>query len=77
MVCLVLHGGVCSLGRGYKIHYVTEGSYDTANRCARWSGPLFLTRQHLLSLATLENGTIFNASKVVRTGQLSTITTTD
>lgn len=76
MVCLVLHGWVCSLGRGYKTHYVTEGSYDTVSRCACWSGPLFSTRQHLLSLATLESRTVSNASKVVRTGQL-TIATAD
>lgn len=54
MVCLVLNTQVWSLGRGYKTCYVSEGSYDTMNRCACWSSLVFSTRQHHLFLATLE-----------------------
>lgn len=75
MMCLVLNARVCSVGRSYETRYVTEGSYDTVNRCACQSNPLLSSRQHLLSLATLKSRTTSNVSEVAGTVQLLTVVT--
>lgn len=68
MLCLEFSAQVCSLGRGYKTHNVTEGSSDTMSRCACWSSLLVSARQHLLSLAARESRITSHASEVVVTG---------